>query len=766
MENIKMLMVLREKNRVHSFVIWAIILVWFLVFVNRLIPGIRISLEQFITAQSFWLLSEQPEESDKITKVAIDEESRKRLTLMWQWKGGLTATLINNINSHDPKVIGLDIIFAGESEEDDDSKLAEAIALHPRVIIGSIPNPEYGDKPLERFIDASASTGFVNKPLKSGVLDRTRTHYINSNGEAEFSLDIEILRNYLGIERSSVNVTGKGIAMGDKLFIPSMNGIAALNYLIYPSRFRTVPAHMVIENKVDPSFFRDKMVIVGATDPIIHDEFLTPLGVFPGVTIIGNTLSMFLSERFVNTVPVWIGYLLTAAIGFIFLLIGGSKIRLLYSLILAAGTMFITYAAFIYFRSIDIQLPYTAIIFSGSSAFIIPNFYTPRFFIMKLDERLKSDEAFCLAALRIRNYNRLTIDMSFDEIKLLTKLLSISLRSEMVSRFRQVEFTRLSNDIFGLAVYESDKDKLRDFFSYFIKKINESGLAMGGRQERVFLQACLIHRDDKVSATGSGIIRQMEVMFSGMKAEDISIEGVSASIGSQIKNSSMDILDFIAYDWEEKNKELETNIREILEANKKLDRLNWGALRALARTVDAKSSWTAGHSERVTTLALKTGAALGMPQEDLDDLHRAGLLHDIGKIGVAQEILDKTGRLAKGGYRVMCDHPAKGASILEHIEDYAPIIPLIRQHHEWFNGEGYPYGLKGEEITVGGRILAVVDVFDALISDRPYRAGMTLEKVVNIINEGVNTQFDPKVVEAFLGVIEQPTELPIQAVTK
>ena len=783
--------VLREKNMVHSFVIWAIILIWFMIFVNRLMPGFRISLEQFITAQSFWLLSEQPDESDKITIVAIDEESRKRLNLMWPWKRGLTAALINNINSHDPKVIGLDIIFSGESEEDDDSKLAEAIALHPRVIIGSILNPEYGDKPLERFIDASASTGFVNKPLKSGVLDRTRTHYINSNGEAEFSLDIEILRNYLGIERSSVNVTGKGIAMGDKLFIPSMNGIAALNYLIYPSRFRTVPAHMVIENKVDPSFFRDKMVIVGATDPIIHDEFLTPLGVFPGVTIIGNTLSMFLSERFVNTVPVWIGCLLTAAIGFIFLLIGGSKIRLLYSLILAAGTMFITYAAFIYFRSIDIQLPYTAIIFSGSSAFIIPNFYrytnllylsarlknlalrdqltdfdTPRFFIMKLDERLKSDEAFCLAALRIRNYNRLTIDMSFDEIKLLTKLLSISLRSEMVSRFRQVEFTRLSNDIFGLAVYESDKDKLRDFFSYFIKKINESGLAMGGRQERVFLQACLIHRDDKVSATGSGIIRQMEVMFSGMKTEDISIEGVSASIGSQIKNSSMDILDFIAYDWEEKNKELETNIREILEANKKLDRLNWGALRALARTVDAKSSWTAGHSERVTTLALKTGAALGMSQEDLDNLHRAGLLHDIGKIGVAQEILDKSGRLTKEEYMVMCEHPAKGASILEPIEDYAPIIPLIRQHHEWFNGEGYPYGLKGEEITVGGRILAVVDVFDALISDRPYRAGITLEKVVNIINEGVNTQFDPKVVDAFLGVIEQPTELPIQAVTK
>src|SRR3972149_5497270 len=243
MENVKMLRVLREKNMVHSFVIWAIILIWFLVFMNRLIPGIRISLEQFITAQSFWLLSEQPDEADNITIVAIDEESRRRLNLMWPWKRGLTATLINNINSHDPKVIGLDIIFSGESEEDDDNKLAEAIALHPRVIIGSILNPEYGDKPLERFIDASASTGFVNKPLKNGVLDRTRTHYINSDGEAELSLDIEILRNYLGIDRSAVSVAGDGIALGDKLFIPSKNGVTAINYMIHPSRFRTVPAH-------------------------------------------------------------------------------------------------------------------------------------------------------------------------------------------------------------------------------------------------------------------------------------------------------------------------------------------------------------------------------------------------------------------------------------------------------------------------------------------------------------------------------------------
>jgi putative nucleotidyltransferase with HDIG domain len=184
-----------------------------------------------------------------------------------------------------------------------------------------------------------------------------------------------------------------------------------------------------------------------------------------------------------------------------------------------------------------------------------------------------------------------------------------------------------------------------------------------------------------------------------------------------------------------------------------LDLLNWGTLTALARTVDAKSPWTAGHSERVTETALKIGQVLGLTQDELENLHRGALLHDIGKIGTPVSILDKPGKMTDEEYRIIQEHPRMGARILEPIAAYSHVIPMVLQHHEWFNGKGYPDGVAGEDISLGARILAVADVFDALVSDRPYRDGIELERTIEIIKQQSGIQFDANVVQAFLKVI-------------
>jgi putative nucleotidyltransferase with HDIG domain len=184
-----------------------------------------------------------------------------------------------------------------------------------------------------------------------------------------------------------------------------------------------------------------------------------------------------------------------------------------------------------------------------------------------------------------------------------------------------------------------------------------------------------------------------------------------------------------------------------------LARLNWGTLIALARAVDAKSPWTAGHSERVTDLALKIGQAMGLEKNDLDLLRRAGLLHDIGKIGTPAAILEKKGKLTDEEYRIVKNHPSMGARILEPISAYAQVIPMVEQHHEKFDGTGYPNGISGEAICLGARILTLADVFDALTSDRPYRPGWELERAYKLIREESGRNFDPKVVEAFFEVI-------------
>lgn len=173
------------------------------------------------------------------------------------------------------------------------------------------------------------------------------------------------------------------------------------------------------------------------------------------------------------------------------------------------------------------------------------------------------------------------------------------------------------------------------------------------------------------------------------------------------------------------------------------------ALRALANAVDAKSRWTAGHSERVTELARAIGARMGLGAQDMDILYRGGLLHDIGKIGIPVEVLDFHGRLTADMRQVVESHPEIGARIIEPVRVFRPLLPLVLHHHERWDGEGYPHGLSGEGIPKLARILAVADVFDAMVSPRPYRGPLLQEIVVAHIHEGIGSAFDPAVVEAF-----------------
>jgi HD-GYP domain-containing protein (c-di-GMP phosphodiesterase class II) len=181
--------------------------------------------------------------------------------------------------------------------------------------------------------------------------------------------------------------------------------------------------------------------------------------------------------------------------------------------------------------------------------------------------------------------------------------------------------------------------------------------------------------------------------------------------------------------------------------------LNLSIIKTLARSIDAKSAWTAGHSERVTRFAVQLGKVMGVDEQEQKRLQTGGLLHDIGKIGIPSSILDKPGKLTDEEYEKICEHPGKGGLIVEPLEQLSKVIPLIQQHHERWDGKGYPLGLAGNDIDPGARILAVADVYDAICSDRPYRPGMALKKAVAIIKDGSGTQFDPEVVAAFLRFI-------------
>jgi len=183
-----------------------------------------------------------------------------------------------------------------------------------------------------------------------------------------------------------------------------------------------------------------------------------------------------------------------------------------------------------------------------------------------------------------------------------------------------------------------------------------------------------------------------------------------------------------------------------------LQDLLMGVLHALTASIDAKDPYTCGHSHRVALIAKRLAQACGFPTEKLQQMYLAGLLHDIGKIGVPERILRKTGDLTEQEYDIIRRHPALGAKILGGIRRLKDIIVAIQSHHERPDGRGYPHGTVGDGVPIEGLILGLADAFDSMTSDRTYRQALSLEAVIREIKKHAGTQFDPKVVQSFLTI--------------
>jgi response regulator RpfG family c-di-GMP phosphodiesterase len=176
------------------------------------------------------------------------------------------------------------------------------------------------------------------------------------------------------------------------------------------------------------------------------------------------------------------------------------------------------------------------------------------------------------------------------------------------------------------------------------------------------------------------------------------------------------------------------------------------AIQGLARTLEARDLETRGHSDRVVQYSLRIGAAMNLEGHELTALEQGALLHDIGKIGVRDSVLLKQGPLTHEEWLVMRDHVSLGLKIISNIEFLAPARFVIGQHHEKYDGSGYPNGLAGQAIHIAARVFAVADAYDAITSDRPYRAAMSHADACREISRHCGTQFDPAVVEAFLRI--------------
>ncbi|MBI4390680.1 MAG: response regulator [candidate division NC10 bacterium] len=204
--------------------------------------------------------------------------------------------------------------------------------------------------------------------------------------------------------------------------------------------------------------------------------------------------------------------------------------------------------------------------------------------------------------------------------------------------------------------------------------------------------------------------------------------------------------------------ELLARVKSLLRVKRLNDRLEnaENVLFALANAIEAKDPYTEGHIFRVATLALKLGRRLALSAEHQESLWKGGILHDIGKIGVPDAILNKAGRLTPEEIAQMQVHVVVGERICQPLRSIRYLLPVIRHHHEKFNGSGYPDGLRGETIPITARIVGIVDMYDALVTDRPYRPRLSREEAFAILRAGAGDgTLDPELVAAFVAMIQE-----------
>jgi len=202
--------------------------------------------------------------------------------------------------------------------------------------------------------------------------------------------------------------------------------------------------------------------------------------------------------------------------------------------------------------------------------------------------------------------------------------------------------------------------------------------------------------------------------------------------------------------------ELVARVRSLISLKSFTDELERAetVLYALARSIEAKDPYTHGHCERLSQYSVKLGVKLGQAEEQLTALRRAGIVHDIGKVAVPDAVLLKPGRLSEEERVIMQQHPGVGEQICLPLKSFGHVLPIIRHHHERADGTGYPDGLKGPQIPVTAKILQIVDVFDALSTVRPYKAALTADEALKIMNEEVaRGWWDPDIFSQFQGMV-------------
>ncbi|HWJ02206.1 MAG TPA: HD-GYP domain-containing protein [Verrucomicrobiae bacterium] len=310
-------------------------------------------------------------------------------------------------------------------------------------------------------------------------------------------------------------------------------------------------------------------------------------------------------------------------------------------------------------------------------------------------------------------------------------------------------------DASGKIIYATDKSKIGEVESHDLGFIGRGNITANVEKDlfSVFVPFTL---HDQAKALGTLEIYVDEAAWVGLLHNVRLAIWAFIAIGSLLMLGSLGLITNRAtYAIATKDEVMKNLGKKLDESNAFLARTNSGTVSALLTALDAKDRYTAKHSSNVATLALQIGYRLDLSPRELETLETAAILHDIGKIGIPEQILNKRGSLNSEEFAMVKRHAEIGAQIVHVIYFLEEVGEIVLHHHERYDGLGYPRGIAGHEIPLTSRILAVADVYDALVTDRPYRSAMPIDKAIRVLEQGMGTQFDPNVVKVFLQILSE-----------
>ena len=720
-----------------------------------------------------------------VVLVTINEESYERLVRKWPWERDVYADFIDKLSKYEPKVIAFNFALYAQTPDNSeaDAKLKNAIARSGKVIIASVKGKEglylghYGVF-ARAARESGAGYGVIGEMRDVDNSIRRLTVFtpvlVPPEGEEEVTFEVKAAASYLDIPYDRMYQKGQDVILrsrNKRIVIPiDKDGNFWINYISDEEDIETIPIWKVMAGDIPEGIFKGKLVLLSQTGKIFHDQHMTPVGYKSSGLITANALNSIISSSYLKkgnpkliiTVIIFL-YLFSLVFFYRSHPLKGFFV-LIFIMAAYTATSFSLFLNGIIWPTFDIMIllpflffcmtfyKYTIIILERARlkkkaiTDFLTSLYTHRYFRLLIEhtvERAVSTHHQCsLIVIKILNLNRIIKEISFNRGQIVQRgvaeVIKIKLpKGGSASHLAMGEFSMLLpkiglSEALGIAgslrdrinetYFNIHEEALKPIVAIGVSAVNHGGFPKTGEE---------LMKSARVAMTRAKKMGYNKVCRFNAKVDSFTFETGSAQ--KEDNHVLDDEFNFLTVDLEERNKEFEDLLRQLSKARKDLELAHFDTLRSLVIALEEKDPISAGHSERVGEYAEKIGRKLKMPEEELELLEQIGILHDIGKVGIPQNILRKEGSLSEVERQIVELHPGFSVKILKTSKYFNKHLNAIRDHHERLDGSGYPRGRKSDEISLEAQIIAVCDVFDALTTYRPYRKELSCTQALQEI---------------------------------